>query len=64
MEVLTFLALSDNDRPSGSTILVLEEIAEDYGVFIKVVVQPTQCFDVNACDALLHSVQKRKMRSY
>ena len=24
--------------------------------------QPTHCFDVNACDALLHSVQKRKMR--
>ena len=53
-----------NGRPSERTVLLLEEIAEDYGVVIKAVVQPTHCFDINACDALLHSVQKRKMRSY
>ena len=42
----------------------LDEIAVDYGVVIKAVVQPTHCFDVNGCDALLHSCQKRKLRSY
>ena len=29
-----------------------------------VVVQATHTFDVNGCDALLHSAQKRKLRSY
>ena len=24
----------------------------------------TRCFDINSCDALLHSCQKRKLRSY
>ena len=28
------------------------------------VCQPTHCFDFNGCDALLHSSQKKKMRSY
>ena len=35
-----------------------------HGVFIMAVCQPTHCFDVNECDALLHSAQKKKMRSY
>ena len=26
--------------------------------------QPTHCFDLNGCDALLHSTQKRKLRTY
>ena len=26
--------------------------------------QPTHCFDLNGCDALLHSAQKRKLRSF
>ena len=28
------------------------------------VVQPTHCFDVNSCDALYHSCQKRRMREF
>ena len=44
--------------------LLLEEIAGMHGVFIMAVCQPTHCFDINGCDALLHSAQKRKMRSY
>ena len=35
-----------------------------HGVFIMAVCQLTHCFDVNGCDALLHSAQKKKMRSY
>ena len=53
-----------NGRPSQRTTDLLEEIGEDYGVIIKAVVQPTHCFDINACDALLHSCQKRKLRTY
>ena len=50
--------------PTKRTVLLLEEISETHGVFIMAVVQPTHCFDINGCDALLHSSQKRKMRSY
>ena len=35
-----------------------------YGVFIMAVVQPTHCFDLNGCDALLHAAQKRELRTY
>ena len=35
-----------------------------YGVFIMAVAQPTHCFDLNGCDALLHSAQKRELRNY
>ena len=50
--------------PTVRTKLLLEEIAENYGVFILVVPQATHIFDINGCDALLHSVQKKRMRSF
>ena len=50
--------------PTKRTELLLEEIAIMYGVFILVLVQATHCFDINGCDALLHSAQKKRMRSY
>ena len=53
-----------NGRPSQRTTNLLDEISEDYGVIIKAVVQPTHCFDINSCDALLNSCQKGKLRSY
>ena len=30
----------------------------------EIIVMKANCFDLNACDALLHSCQKRKLRSY
>mgnify|MGYP004361406655 CR=1 FL=1 len=53
-----------NGVPTKRTQLLLEDIAVFHGVFIMAVCQPTHCFDVNGCDALLHSAQKKKMRSY
>ena len=53
-----------NGVPTKRTQLLLEDIAVFYGVFIMAVCQPTHCFDVNGCDALLHSTQKKRMRSY
>ena len=53
-----------NGRPSQRTKDLLDEIGDNYGVVIKAVVQPTHCFDINACDALLHSCHKTKLRSY
>ena len=50
--------------PTSRTHLLLEELSDKHGVFIMVVVQATHTFDVNGCDALLHSAQKRKLRSY
>ena len=50
--------------PTSRTELVLEEIADAHGVFVMVVVQATHTFDVNGCDALLHSAQKRKLSGY
>ena len=50
--------------PTKRTTWLLNEIAADHGVFIMAVCQPTHCFDLNGCDALLHSSQKKKMRSY
>ncbi len=35
-----------------------------HGVYILVVVQATHTFDINGCDALLHSAQKKRMRTY
>ena len=53
-----------NGVPTKRTVLLLEEISAMHGVFVMAVVQPTHCFDINGCDALLHSAQKRKMRTY
>ena len=50
--------------PTSRTQLLLEELSDMHGVFIIVVVQATHTFDVNGCDTLLHSAQKRKLRSY
>ena len=50
--------------PTSRTQLLLEDIAEKHGVFIMVVVQATHKFDVNGCDTLLYSSQKRKLRNY
>ena len=49
--------------PTVRTTLLLEEIADSYGVFILVIPQATHIFDVNGCDAL-HSVQKKRIRSF
>ena len=50
--------------PTARTKLLHEEIADTHGVFIFVIPQATRIFDVNECDALLHSVQKKRMRSF
>ena len=42
----------------------MKEIEEKYNIVIKAVVQPTHCFDLNACDALYHSVAKRRLRQF
>ena len=39
---------------------LLSEVEQKYNV-IKAIVQPTHCFDLNACDALYHSVAKRRL---
>ena len=51
-------------RPSKRTADLLNEIGDEYNCVIKGIVQSTHTFDINACDALLHSSQKRKLRSY
>ena len=53
-----------NGVPTVRTKLLLEEISEMHAVFILAIVQATHIFDVNGCDALLHSSQKKQMRSY
>ena len=50
--------------PTSRTELLLEKIADAYEVLIMVVLQATHTFDVKGYDALLHSAQKRKLRSY
>ena len=50
--------------PTSRTQLLLEELSNKHSVFIMVVVQAIHTFDVNGCDALLRSAQKRKLRSY
>ena len=49
-------------KPTKATAEILDEIAEEYGVFIGVIVQPTHRYDLNACDVLYHSVVKRRLR--
>ena len=51
-------------KPTIDATLLLEDVAAEYGVFIGVIVQPTHRFDFNACDALYHSVVKRRVRQY
>ena len=51
-------------KPTKATSEILEEIADEYGVFIGVIVRPTHRYDLNACDALYHSVVKRRLRQY
>ena len=53
-----------NGVPTKRTELLLEEIAGMHGVFILALIQATHTFDVNGCDALLHSVQKKRMRTF
>ena len=53
-----------NGVPTKRTELLLEEIAGTHGVFILALIQATHTFDVNGCDALLHSVQKKRMRTF
>ena len=50
--------------PNIDVTLLLEGIVAEYGVFIGVIVQPAHRFDLNACDALYHSVMKRRVRQY
>ena len=47
-------------RQSGQ--LLLEDIAEMHGVFIMALCKLTRYFDVNGCDAPLHSSQKKRKR--
>ena len=51
-------------KPTVDANLLLQDVADEYGVFIGVIVQPTHRFDFNACDALYHSVVKRRVRQY
>ena len=53
-----------NGVPTARTVALLDEISENYGVFLMAIAQPTHCYDFNGCDALLHSTQKRKLRSF
>ena len=50
--------------PTSRAQLLLEELSDKHGLFIMVVVQATHTIDVDGCDALLCSAQKRKLRSY
>ena len=63
-QTLAYFIVQIRGVPSSRTQLLLEDIAEKRGVFIMVVVQTMHTFDVNGCDALLHSAQKQKLRSY
>eukprot|EP00493_Phyllostaurus_siculus_P022786 UN23120 len=56
--VFDSFACMHKDKFLIETTLPLEEIAEMYGVYILMAVQTTHTFDVNGCDALLHSAQK------
>ena len=49
-------------KPTIDANLLLQDVADEYGVFIGVIVQPTHRFDFNACDALYHSVVKGRVR--
>ena len=51
-------------KPTKATAQILETIGRKYGVVVKAVVQPTHCFDLNSCDALYHSVAKRRLRQF
>ena len=53
-----------NGIPTKRMELLLQKIAGMHGVFIMAVCQPTHCCDLNGYDALLHSAQKKRMRSY
>ena len=50
--------------PTKAVEELLTVIEKKYGVVIKAIVQPTHCFDLNACDALYHSVAKRRLRQF
>ena len=39
-------------------------MADEYGIFIGIIVQPTHRLDFNTCYALYHSVMKRRVRQY
>ena len=56
--------LGYNGVPTKRTQVLLEKIMLLLGICILLLVQPTHCFDFNGPDALLHSAQKKKMRSY
>ena len=43
---------------------MLDDLGCRYGVFIMQIAQPTHCYDLNGCAALLHSSQKRKFRTF
>ena len=50
--------------PTIDAKLILEDIAADYGVFIGMIIEPTDRFDFNAPNTLYHSVVKRRLRQY
>ena len=50
--------------PTKRTLEILETVAERHGVCIMAIIQATHTFDVNACDVLYHSCQKRRMREF
>ena len=51
-------------KPTVDANLLLQDVTDEYEVFIGVIVQSTHRFDFNACDALYHSVMKRCVRQY
>ena len=42
----------------------MDDVGCRYGIFMMAIAQPTHCYDLNGCDAVLHSAQKRKLRTY
>ena len=53
-----------NGTPTKAVETLLAEIGKKYNVVVQAIVQPTHCFDLNACDALYHSVAKRRLRQF
>ena len=49
--------------PTGKMEDLMEEVAHEFAVDVKVDVQPTHTFDFNAQDAMYHSELKYKLRS-
>ena len=52
-----------NGTPTKAVETLLAEIGKKYNV-VEAIVQPAHCLDLEACDALYHSVAKRRLRQF